>query len=168
MRNRSIGCGVLVLLIGAGIAWMFLSTQRPSDADLIAHFKARKAAFEVLRTMLNEEPASIVGLDGGSVIHEEMWKRVSYYKAGMTDERYQHYQQIMGDIGARQLWRDDDDQEFHILSGWWGYGFGGTGQRLSYCYLENPPPNQVKTLEEIHAYRRKAKGMGHRLLAAGR
>lgn len=137
-----------MLLIVAVPVYITLSTQFPSDEELVAFFEKNKAGFDQLRRELAKEPASIRGFSGTQVLlRGEPGNWVSPNKAGVTPSRFQEMQRQMREHEVDFLWRQEGMTL--IRAGFSGWGSATKGPRLCYIYMPQLPSHRVSKLMEI-------------------
>ncbi len=128
--------------------YLTLTTQFPTDEELVAFFKEKKPGFQQLREELAKEPDSIRGFSQTQVLLSGgpgNW--VSPNKAGVTPSRFEEFQQLMAANEVDFLWRQGN--MVLIRAGFSGWGSATKGPRLCYVYTTVPPHHQVQELIQI-------------------
>lgn len=139
--------GVMAILIAVPV-YLTLTTQFPTDEELIEFFQANQAGFDQLRQELEAEPANIRGFSATEVlVNESAGDWVPPNQAGVTPTRFQAFQELMQAHEVDFLWRQD--AMVLIRAGFSGWGSSGKGPRLCYVYTLHSPPHQVTRLLDI-------------------
>lgn len=140
--------GSVMFVIIAVPIYITLSTQFPTDEELVDFFERNKTGFHQLRQELSREPARIRGFSATEVLLSEgVGNWVSPNRAGVAPSRFQEIQHQMQEHEVNFLWRQEGMTL--IRAGFSGWGSATKGPRLCYVHTLHSPTHQVTNLQEI-------------------
>ena len=125
----------------------FVSSRPPRESRIVSHFKAHRASFERVRTMLSDDH----GVEGvapwgiqpnGSPI----WKNPP--DGGMPVERFREYLSLLHEIGASRVGKAENPLE--VSFGVWSSGFAGDTRHVEITWLNREPKNTVTSLQAFY------------------
>ena len=135
----------------ASIASLFtivtVSSRPPKESKIVSDFRARRAVYERVRTMLSEdegvETVATWGIERtGSLIS------ATPPEGGMSVERYQEYLALLKDIGADPVSKGENPLDVEFLV--WASGFAGDTRHVAVCWLESEPSHTMPSLDAFY------------------
>ncbi len=114
--------------------WDYFSP--PKEAALIRKFQDHRSEFNRLHTMFDEDKKL-----GRLLLYPD-----GPCPTGLTATRYHEYLNILQQVQGRSVGREEADPAV-LKVDLWAEGFAGDSQTVELCWLEQAPPNQVKSLD---------------------
>src|SRR5579864_3037511 len=115
-----------------------ISDRPPKEDKIVSDFRAHRASYERVRTMLSEDK----GVTQVAPFGVEWWHSLDWKippDGGMPVKRYQEYLALLKDIGAIRVSHEEEPAEVSFAI--WGSGFAGETRHVWVCWLEREPPN---------------------------
>ena len=143
-RFAAISFSIAVALIASFLIFVFISSRPPKEHRIISDFRAHRASYKRVRTMLLEDK-DVVGVAPWGIQAEGsgLWKNPP--DGGMPVARYQEYLALLKEIGANRVGRGGGPLE--ISFGVWRSGFAADTRHVDVAWLEREPPNIVVSLD---------------------
>jgi len=124
-----------------------ISSRPPKEEKIVSDFRAHRASYERVRTMLSEDKGVTSVADFGVERYESLdWKIPPDDR--MPIKRYQEYLALLKEIGSMRV--DQGGDPFEVAFGYWGSGWGGDTRHLNVCWLEHEPTNTVASLDAFY------------------
>jgi hypothetical protein len=142
---------LVVLLTGFGILVLlgYLAMPKPpKENELIQNFYMNRPAFEQLRNMLQADPHLRRVADWGVETRGPFY--LGYPSASnFPTDRYRRYLALLKQAGGQLASRSEGEHsDPSILV--WGSGWAGDTKHIGICWMDEPPTNQVPTLDGYH------------------
>jgi hypothetical protein len=147
VRFAVISFRVVVAIIGSFLIILFISSRPPKEDRIVSDFRAHRALYERVRTMLSEDKG-VEGVAPWGIQPQgsPLWKIPP--DGGMPVERYQQYLALLKEIGASRVGQREDPVE--VSFGVWGGGFAGDTRHVEVCWLEREPSNTAVSLDAFY------------------
>jgi hypothetical protein len=151
LMGASLLVGVLLCALFAfvGVALFFPHRSPPKEADVIRNFYTHRAAFELLRDMLIED-TKLVRLAGWGVQTTTSMATSERPTGDFPVDRYKQYLALLKESGGLGAHRDRDDPPADVCIWVYASGWAGDTRHLDVCWENQPPANQVASLDEFY------------------
>ena len=153
VRFLVVGFGFLILLVACGLAYLYISGTPPKESKLIAYFYQHRNAYERLHEMVQEDKQT-VSVAGWGV--ETTTSGIPYSvppDGNFPVARYHEYLGLLKEVNASNIFRSDGLNSSNIRIDVWGSGFGGDTRHIHLAWLEQPPANQIFSLDDYYKTR---------------
>ena len=152
MRNIRNGFLVLLILLvlGSGFVYFYLSIRPPKEAKLIANFRAHQAAYQRLRDMLHQDKQIIRLANWGVETMTSSPLSPKPPKGDFPLSRYNEYLSLLKQVGGLWASRGDEDgvETDSILV--WATGWAGDTRHIYICWQEQQPSPLVSSLDQYY------------------
>lgn len=138
---------VVVAVIASLLIVVYVSSSPPQESKIVSDFRAQRAAYERVLTMLSEDEGVDRVAPWGIYT---MGSAVSTVPpdGGMPVKRYQEYLALLKQTGASSVSKEVNPLQVEFLV--WGSGFGGDTRHVAVCWLESEPSHIVPSLEAFY------------------
>ncbi len=119
----------------------------PSEAQMIAHFRAHRAEFEQLRVMLQQD-TQVFEIGNDWVSSRQSSSIDTLANAGISQQRLNAYHALMKQLSVTPIGRlssGTDYFQFNVFGG----GFADTTWSVGYVWSKNPPGNIVASAYQL-------------------
>lgn len=136
----------VVAFIGSLFIILSISSRPPKQDKIVSDFRAQRASYERVRTMLSED-RNVEGVApwGIQLVGSPIWK---IPPDGMPVQRYQEYLALLNKIGASRVGQERDPLE--VSFGVWASGRGGDTRHVDVSWLEREPSNTAVSLDAFY------------------
>jgi hypothetical protein len=125
----------------------FISSRPPKEGKIVSDFRAHRASYERVRTMLSgDKDVEGVAPWGIQPDGSPVWTIPP--DGGMPVKRYQEYLALLKEIGANRVGQERDPVE--VSFGTWSSGWGGDTRHIEISWLEREPSNTVISLDAFY------------------
>jgi hypothetical protein len=146
---------LLLAVFGCTILLVYLTMPRPpTDGELIQNFNKNRSAFEQLREMLQaDKNLRRVASWGVETRHPSYLGEAS--GSSFPVDRYKRYLALLKEAGGKLASREEGEHgDPSILV--WAWGWAGDTKHIGVCWLEEPPTEQISTLDGYHGQNRSS------------
>lgn len=148
LRFAIISFSVVVAAIAVLLTVSFISSTPPKEDKIVRDFRAHRASYERLRTMLLEDKGVESVAPWGILLPEGTAIRKIPPDGGMPVARYQEYLALLKETGAMRV--DQNQDPLEVFFGVWGSGWGGDTRHIEICWREHEPPNIATSLAAFY------------------
>jgi len=135
----------------------FVAPPPPKEANLIQNFNEHRAAFEQLREMLQTD-ANLREVASWGIETRKPFFHGYPSKEDFPTDRFNKYLVLLKEVGGSDAWRNEGKHpDPTILI--WGSGLLVDLKHIEICWLDEPPTNQVPSLEGYLAYSTNSVGV---------
>jgi hypothetical protein len=147
------GRRVSIVLLAAVVSALCFYVQRrhrpPDEKQLINNFYAHRAAYEELRSMLQEDK-DVVRITSWGV---QTTKSPVVHAPPQEDfplNRYEEYLALLKQAGGKWAFRGEGSKVGLVGIGVWASGWGGDTRHVEVCWLDHEPDDQIASLDDFY------------------
>jgi hypothetical protein len=146
-RFAIVSFSVVIAFIASLFIIVSISSKLPKEGKIASDFRAYRASYERVRTMLSEDKG-VEGVAPWGIQLEgsPLWKVPP--EGGMPANRYQEYLSLLKEIGASRVSQERGPLE--VSFGVWESGWGGNTRHVNISWLEREPPNTAISLDAFY------------------
>ena len=139
-----LGLAVCVGLVGVLMGYSIIRMKRPTDTSLVQQFQKNRTTFEELKQMLlTDQHVDQVARWGVSNTNSPVARTAK--EAGLSEDRYKRYLELLKRSGASAAIRDGHEIRFHVA----GRGFASKGWRISITWTDAKPERIIASLDDF-------------------
>jgi hypothetical protein len=152
---KLLGSGLLIsvllcaLLAFVGVTIFFPHRSPPKEDQAIRNFYAHRAAFEQLRDMLIEDK-KLVRVSGWGAQTTTYMATREHPTGDFPVDRYKQYLALLKEVGGLGAHRHPHDRPVDVCIWLYASGWAADTRHLNICWEEQPPNNQVASLDDFY------------------
>ncbi len=135
-----------VVVVGGLLVVLLRGSEPPRDSVLVEQFRTRRAAFETLRRLL-EDDAGLVEVGKAGVATTAFPVPKVPAEGDSSRPGYERYLALLKDAGgsAASRWGESRPEVCVLV---WGSGWAGDTRHVAVCSRRDAPENRVRSLDE--------------------
>ncbi len=135
-------CGAMAVTAFAATA---LVIRPPAQAELVAHFRQHRAAYESLRDMVREDGLVSVE-DAGGRFARDAFSSKGPEALGLSAERAADYRRLLSTAGGSSIHVRSGGEIVFLAAGW---GAANHGWRVSILWSKSEPVHLLPTIDDF-------------------